>query len=63
MVGDHHGWSTGRATLLVRAVDGILGTHNTGQRTNIRTCNFVNSGPILIRLTMMLPRSQALYLR
>jgi hypothetical protein len=29
MIGDHHGRSTGRATLLVRAVDAILGTHRT----------------------------------
>ena len=28
MIGDHHGRSVGRATLLVRAVDAILGTHN-----------------------------------
>jgi len=28
MIGDHHRQSAGRATLLVRAVDAILGTHN-----------------------------------
>jgi hypothetical protein len=27
MIGDHHGRMTGRATPLVRAMDGILGTH------------------------------------
>jgi hypothetical protein len=27
MIGDHHGWAAGGATLLVGAVDGILGTH------------------------------------
>jgi hypothetical protein len=27
MIGDHHGRAAGRATLLVRAVDEILGTH------------------------------------
>jgi hypothetical protein len=27
MTGDHHGQTTGSATLLVRAMDGILGTH------------------------------------
>jgi hypothetical protein len=27
MIDDHHGPGTGRANLLVRAVDGILGTH------------------------------------
>jgi hypothetical protein len=27
MIGDHHGPSAGRATLLVRTVDAILGTH------------------------------------
>jgi len=28
MIGDHHGWSARRATLLLAALDGILGTHN-----------------------------------
>jgi hypothetical protein len=28
MIGDHHGRTAGRATLLVTDVDGILGTHN-----------------------------------
>jgi hypothetical protein len=27
MIGDHHGWTAGRVTVLVRAVDGILGTY------------------------------------
>jgi hypothetical protein len=27
MIGDHHGQTAGSATLLVRAMDGILGTH------------------------------------
>jgi hypothetical protein len=27
MIGDHHGRTAGGTTLLVRAVDGILGTH------------------------------------
>jgi hypothetical protein len=27
MIGDHHGLAAGKATLLVRAVDDILGTH------------------------------------
>jgi hypothetical protein len=27
MIGDHHGRTAGKATLLVRAVDDILGTH------------------------------------
>jgi hypothetical protein len=31
MIGDHHGRTAGRATLLVRAVDEILGTHNHNQ--------------------------------
>lgn len=30
MMGDHHGRSAGQATLLVRAADGILGTHRLG---------------------------------
>jgi hypothetical protein len=28
MIGDHHGRTAGSATLLVRAMDGILGTHS-----------------------------------
>jgi hypothetical protein len=28
MIDDHHGRAAGRATLLVRTVDGILGTHS-----------------------------------
>ena len=28
MIGDHHGWAAGRATLLIRAVGEIFGTHN-----------------------------------
>jgi hypothetical protein len=27
MIGDHHGRTAGRATLLLRAMDEILGTH------------------------------------
>ena len=36
MIGDHHGWIAGRATLPVRAVDGILGTRRARQRRGIR---------------------------
>ena len=32
MIGDHHGRSAGRATLLVRAADEILGTHNLSRQ-------------------------------
>ena len=32
MIGDHHGRTAGRATLLVRAVDEILGTHKTTRK-------------------------------
>ena len=28
MIGDHHGLTTVRTSLLVRAMDGILGTHS-----------------------------------
>jgi hypothetical protein len=28
MIGDHHGQAAARATLLVRTVDGIIGTHS-----------------------------------
>ena len=31
MTGDHHGQTAGRATLLARAMDEILGTHTTSQ--------------------------------
>jgi hypothetical protein len=32
MIGDHHGQSAGQATLLVRALDAILGTHTHEQQ-------------------------------
>jgi hypothetical protein len=32
MTGEHHGQSAGRATVLVRAVDEILGTHRISCR-------------------------------
>jgi hypothetical protein len=32
MTGDHHGQAAGMATLLVRALDGILGTHSSPRR-------------------------------
>jgi len=35
MIGDHHGRAAGRATLLVRAVDRILGTHRPQNRVLI----------------------------
>jgi alkylhydroperoxidase/carboxymuconolactone decarboxylase family protein YurZ len=31
MIGDHHGGSAGRATLLIRAVDAILGTYSVSK--------------------------------
>jgi hypothetical protein len=31
MIGDHHGWSAGRANLLVREVDTILATYRCRQ--------------------------------
>jgi alkylhydroperoxidase/carboxymuconolactone decarboxylase family protein YurZ len=31
MTGDHHGGSAGRATLLARAVDAILGTYSVSK--------------------------------
>ena len=39
MIGDHHGRGAGRATLLVRAVDAILGTHRDRSNT---TCSYVS---------------------
>jgi hypothetical protein len=38
MIDDHRGRTTGRATLQVRAVDGILGTHKYGPRRFSKTC-------------------------
>jgi hypothetical protein len=32
MIGDHYGPTAGRATVLVRAVDAILGTHSSEQQ-------------------------------
>ena len=37
MIGDHHGRTAGRATLLVRAVDGILGTRRTGTSSSLKS--------------------------
>jgi len=37
MIDDHHGWAAGRANLLVRAVDGILGTHRHSSMTGRKT--------------------------
>jgi hypothetical protein len=37
MTGDHHGQAAGMATLLVRAVDGILGTHKIVYRRELRS--------------------------
>jgi hypothetical protein len=36
MTGDHHGRTAGRATLLARALDEILGTHNRRLKNHIR---------------------------
>ena len=36
MTGDHHGRTAARATLPVRAVDEILGTHNPGDERGQR---------------------------
>ena len=44
MIGDHHGRTAGRATLLVRAVDGILGTHRRGARGE-RPTGLANCAP------------------
>ena len=44
MIGDHHGRTTGRATLLVRAADGILGTHIINEYE--RAAKKPRSGPV-----------------
>jgi len=36
MIGDHHGRTAARVTLLVRAMDDILGTHKPPSWTKIR---------------------------
>jgi hypothetical protein len=35
MIGDHHARTAGRATMLVRAVDEILGTHRSERRLDV----------------------------
>jgi hypothetical protein len=35
MTGDHHGQAAGMASLLVRAVDGILGTHRSSEKDQV----------------------------
>jgi hypothetical protein len=37
MIGDHHGQVAGRATLLVRVVDEILGTHSSSMSTAVNS--------------------------
>jgi hypothetical protein len=36
MTGDHHGQTAGRATLLARAMDEILGTHRVDSLAGMR---------------------------
>jgi hypothetical protein len=36
MTGDHHGQTAGMATLLTRALDGLLGTHTSPLYVTIR---------------------------
>jgi putative ABC transport system permease protein len=31
MIDDHHGWTAGKVTVLVRAVDRILGSHSVAE--------------------------------
>jgi hypothetical protein len=35
MTGDHHGQTAGMATLLARALDGLLGTHNANHNAPV----------------------------
>jgi hypothetical protein len=37
MIGDHHGQTAGRANRLVKAVDGILGTHRSSTQSGSMT--------------------------
>jgi len=41
MIGDHHGRTAGSATLLVRSMDGILGTHTP--IASVKPCNGARS--------------------
>jgi hypothetical protein len=45
MIGDHHGRDAGTATLLLTALDGILGTH-----TQWATCSPLRLGRVLPRM-------------
>jgi hypothetical protein len=47
MTGDHHGRTAGGATLLVRAVDEILGTHTRWQSAGYRAQAVRSCGPVL----------------
>jgi hypothetical protein len=44
MIGDHHGWAAGTATLLLTALDRILGTH----RAAAILARLVNPGQDLV---------------
>jgi hypothetical protein len=47
MIGDHHGRTAGRATLLLRAMDEILGTHR------LASCALAQPRPV-IALTFLM---------
>jgi hypothetical protein len=54
MIDDHHGRAAGTATLLVRAVDGILGTHRV-------TVSYLAVTGVPLRLAGWVPRLIAVY--
>jgi hypothetical protein len=45
MIADHHARGTERATLLVRAVDGVLGTHSRRTRNQARSATCTHRLP------------------
>jgi hypothetical protein len=49
MIGDHHGRTAGRATLLLRAMDEILGTHNINPPVVHRVIQGAVTAPVLRR--------------
>jgi hypothetical protein len=59
MIGDHHGRAAGRATLLVRAMDGILGTHRLDIHRKQLTFDYLDTVTGEVRRGQIAPADRA----
>jgi pimeloyl-ACP methyl ester carboxylesterase len=48
MIGDHHGRTAARASLLVRAMDDILGTHMPGRLHSVVAGQSAITAPVMV---------------